>query len=131
MKLNKGDKARCISITTTGPYITPAANVLYTVTRCNGPHFWTEEFPNQYFNVNEFVKVMLDLPTLLKMKEEITTRLNNEIAIITSKIAYVQETGSLIFDTTEYQVWSVLRELEDKSLSALDRAKKITLIIKG
>lgn len=82
-----------------------------------------------------FISVTLqDLSPLALTKEDLKKEMKEldlEKKAIQDKLDWMEETGSEEYDETEVKVWSTLKTLDNKKLTALQKTKAIAELIKN
>lgn len=74
---------------------------------------------------------LTDIAMVEETAEELTaqiTVMEKSIALIQSKLSYLKETGSSLFDDTEFKVWNTLQVLKTKKTD-IEKAKVIAQLI--
>ena len=128
--MQPGNKVKCIKATSYGPYLDPSEK-LFTVSKISGRYLYLEEYPSNAFLVKEFEVVPLTKEQLEKEYAELKAKTDIQLAQISAKIRFIEETGLGTYDETEFKTWHVLEELENGKLTNVERARKIAQIIKG
>jgi hypothetical protein len=74
---------------------------------------------------------MEEIPNSKELLEKRMEELKAEMEEVESKIRFLNETGSELFDSDEYKVYSTLKLLDNDKLSTIEKSKVIAQLIKG
>lgn len=117
-------------------------NNIITICRCLGslqPPYYGQFICNTPLGQRNVYgcEMKLDTDTIESIQEDITSSLEvienaqTEIEILQSKIKFMKDNKLKEFDETDFKVYAVLDQLEDMSLTKLQRAQTIIKLVKG
>lgn len=91
--------------------------------------FWLDKANTVESTWHKFSDVTLLIETeeyITKQKQELI----NEVQLVDSKIQWMKESGSDVFNNSQFRIWQVLTLTEDSSISKMEKVKAIAELIK-
>ncbi len=126
-KIKAGDKVKCIVDTTTGAKVNKGDKRVFNVDRVSGSQIYLKEFPDYFHYAKEFSPVMTK-EDMINRIHDVTKECDEECRLLSGRIAYLNATGSVEYDDTEFRVWQVLQEIKTMK-DDVSKAKAIASIV--
>ena len=124
-KFKNGDKVKLVGASTNHG---PGLGLTLTIQGPSGNGFYkTLEYPNYQFSVNDLAPLASKFTKKELEKEK--KKLQEEIALLDNKMAYLDETGQDIGSDREFRVYQTLTFVEDGNLTKKEKAVAIARLL--